>query len=285
MAKTRPTVAIIGAGFSGSLLALHLLKAGPPDLRISLVEREAGFGRGSAYGTRNPRHLLNVRVGNMSAWPEEPDHLACWLADDPRSGGAPQDFISRGDYGRYLIAMLQAAVARPECADQLLLEPDEVVGLQPVGGRVRLTMAMGRAFEVDAVVLATGYLPSPATRIAGLETLDAPLYIANPWCDAALADLDEHDPVLLLGSGLTMVDVAIALDGAGHAGPIRVLSRRGLAPRRHSGPARALNCPDPRADIAPVGAAGGGPGACQSGRLARGHGRTATVDPDALAAG
>ena len=71
----RPTVAIVGAGFSGSLLALHLLRAGPPDLRILLIERTPGFGPGLAYGGHNPDHVLNVRVSNMSAWPRDPDHL------------------------------------------------------------------------------------------------------------------------------------------------------------------------------------------------------------------
>ncbi len=62
-------IAIIGAGFSGSLLALHLLRRCRPEDRIYLVERNQNFGRGLAFATGNPNHLLNVRAGNMSAFP------------------------------------------------------------------------------------------------------------------------------------------------------------------------------------------------------------------------
>jgi len=93
-----PSVAIVGAGFSGALLALHLLKLGPPDLQISLIDRGGGFGRGLAYATRNPRHLLNVRVGNMSAWPDDPGHLAAWLP--PSSAARPMAPISRPSCAR-----------------------------------------------------------------------------------------------------------------------------------------------------------------------------------------
>ena len=76
-------IAIIGAGFSGSLLALHLLRGAAPEDRIYLVEKHRQFGRGPAYATGNPNHLLNVRAGNMSAFPDQPDHFVAWLAALP----------------------------------------------------------------------------------------------------------------------------------------------------------------------------------------------------------
>jgi uncharacterized NAD(P)/FAD-binding protein YdhS len=96
-------------------------------------------------------------------------------------------------------------------------------------------MAMGRSFEVDAVVIAAGNLSPASPPEAGLGDLPADLYAADPWAVDALADLPPTAPVLLLGTGLTMVDIAIALDAAGHRGRITALSRRGLAPRAHSG--------------------------------------------------
>ena len=233
---TRPAVAVIGAGFSGTLLALHLLQVGPPDLHIALIERTPGFGPGLAYGAQNPLHLLNVRVGNMSAWPDRPDHLRQWLAG--QAGGEavdPADFISRGTYGRYLASMLHAAVRGPQGAHRLVLVHDEAVGLERRAQGVRLTLAMGRVLDFDAAVLAIGNLPPAPLPGMGLDALPAAVYAADPWAARSLEDLEPDASVLLLGAGLTMVDVTLALEARGHRGPILALSRRGLAPHRHGG--------------------------------------------------
>jgi uncharacterized NAD(P)/FAD-binding protein YdhS len=232
--RHRPCVAIVGAGFSGSLLALHLLRTGPPRLRVLLIERKRGFGPGLAYGAHNPQHLLNVRVGNMSAWPEAPDHLRRWLAEQAGGADAPADaFITRETYGRYLAAMIQDTVAGADGAQRLILVHDEAVGLSRERDGPRLTLAMGRSLTVDAAVLAVGNLPPAPLRGAGLEAAPDGRYASDPWAKAALDGLENASPVLLIGAGLTMVDVALALDARGHAGPILAISRRGLAPRRH----------------------------------------------------
>ena len=82
-------VAVIGAGLSGSLLAVHLLRHCRPSDRIYLIESRAGFGRGLAYSTTNPNHLLNVRAGNMSAFPDRADHFVAWLGRRARETGEP----------------------------------------------------------------------------------------------------------------------------------------------------------------------------------------------------
>ena len=231
------SVAIIGAGFSGSLLALHLLETGPPDLRILLIERTPGFGPGLAFGGRDPEHLLNVRVGNMSAYPGRPRHLLDWLAGH---GGGPVDpaaFITRETYGRYLTSMLRRVIEGSDGAQRLMLVPDEAVSLERIAGRLRLTVAMGQVFDIDAAVLAVGNpAPAPLPGI-GFENLATDLYAADPWAPAALDNLDPAAGVLLLGTGLTMVDVATSLEARGHRGPIVAISRRGLTPRRHGGAA------------------------------------------------
>ena len=60
------TIAIVGAGFSGTTLAIHLLRAAPPGLdRLYLVERAEGRVGGVAYRTRSASHTLNVPAGRM----------------------------------------------------------------------------------------------------------------------------------------------------------------------------------------------------------------------------
>jgi uncharacterized NAD(P)/FAD-binding protein YdhS len=224
----RPTVAIVGAGFSGLLTALHLA-TDPDGPQVRLIERAGAFGRGAAFSTANPDHLLNVRVANMSALPGEPDHFTRWLSGH---GGwsAHGGFVTRGVYGDYLQDLLREAL-ETTAPDRLLLEQDEAVEVAPADGRWRVKLALGRTLVADAVVLAVGVLkPAPPSGAEpGLFT--SPRYFADPWSAAVRLD-PEVGQVLLLGTGLTMVDVALSL--ARPSRRIWAISRRGLLPRTHA---------------------------------------------------
>jgi uncharacterized NAD(P)/FAD-binding protein YdhS len=50
-----PRIAIVGAGFTGTLLAVHLLREARTPVIIHLFEQHGWFGRGVAYSTGN-RH-------------------------------------------------------------------------------------------------------------------------------------------------------------------------------------------------------------------------------------
>jgi len=67
-AINRPTVAVIGGGYSGSMLAVELLRLATGRISVVLIERGPVPGRGVAYGTQFEGHLLNVRAKNMSAY-------------------------------------------------------------------------------------------------------------------------------------------------------------------------------------------------------------------------
>ena len=99
--SSRQRIVIVGAGASGALMAAHLLRRGAGDFEVTLIERRADIGRGLAYATDNPSHLLNVRAANMSAFADDPGHFARWLArqpDAPQADGDPEfRFVSRGD--------------------------------------------------------------------------------------------------------------------------------------------------------------------------------------------
>jgi uncharacterized NAD(P)/FAD-binding protein YdhS len=233
----RPVVAIVGGGFSGIMTAIHLLRESPGPL-VRLIERRDRFGLGTAYSTRSDNHLLNVRAHNMSAFPDDPGHFTAWLA---RSGdnGSGSDFVTRSSYGRYLQNLLRSAIHEGE-AGRLLLEADAAVSVKRAGGRWRVGMAMGRSFTADVVVLALGNLPPSVppglalgvTPSAGL----ASIYVADPW-RMDFAQIPSEGTVMLLGTGLTAVDVA--LDIAAHRPKLHMLalSRHGLLPRSHAGDA------------------------------------------------
>jgi len=81
----RPDVAILGAGFCGALLAVHLARAGRA---VTLIDRTGRFGPGLAYGGVHPRHYLNTPAGRTSAFPDDPDHFTRWAsARDPAVTG------------------------------------------------------------------------------------------------------------------------------------------------------------------------------------------------------
>ena len=116
-------VAIIGAGFSGTLQAINLLRHDGP--RATLIERAAAPAEGLAYGAAHPQHLLNVRAAGMSAFPDDPDHFCRWL--DERAVTPLESFAPRLAYGRYLRELLATADVRIEAAEVVGLTPGEPV--------------------------------------------------------------------------------------------------------------------------------------------------------------
>ena len=227
------SVAIVGAGFSGSLLAINLLRhAGP---HATLIERRPVFGRGTAYSAPHPSHLLNVRAGNMSALSDRPAHFAEWCG--ARGLGDGGSFVQRKQYGEYLGELLERSAAR--AGERLALVRDEAVSADVRDDGVTVGLAGGRTVDVDALVVAVGNLPPHAPPGLDPATLPGDVYAPDPWDPAVVEGLTAEDTVLLVGTGLTMVDVALSLDAAGFAGRIVALSRRGLLPRPHVPPGPA----------------------------------------------
>ncbi len=232
------TIAVIGAGFSGTLLALHLLRRCPATTRVLLIERGPRHGAGLAYGTLNPAHLLNVPAAKMSAFPDRPLHFLQWLQQRPAAdtGGeapGPGTFAPRALYGAYLRSLLYDALQDPAQRNRLVLVRDEVTGLELDAPTTCLRCAHGQPVQADLVVLATGNLPPCPIPVGDGSFFTTRFYRHDPWASDALADLAADAPVLLLGTGLSMVDATIALLEQGHRGPIQTVSRRGLLPYRH----------------------------------------------------
>ncbi|HWI84857.1 MAG TPA: FAD/NAD(P)-binding protein [Sphingomonas sp.] len=221
-------VAIIGGGFSGALQAINLLRHKGP--RATLIERRAETGRGVAYSAAHPDHLLNVRAGNMSALPEEPDHFAHWLGRrHPELAGG---FAPRLVYGDYLGELLSEA--RAASPDRLRIVQGEAVGLEAEGEGWRIALADGSRPAADAVILALGNLPPHVPHGIDPSILPAGAFLPEPWSGDVAEGLTADDIVLVIGTGLTMIDIALLLDARGFTGRIVALSRRGLTPHAHA---------------------------------------------------
>lgn len=221
----RRRVVIVGGGFSGVAVAAQLARRGRTGPHVTIVERGARVGPGLAYSTKDPAHLLNVRAANLSAFPDQPDHFAAWLQRHKRGFG-PASFAQRATYGRYIEDVLRRApkIFGPPTS----LVRGEVAACRPEEKGWIVSLADGREIKADAVVLALGNLPP--TEPAIFRNAETPL--TSPWDARAFARLPRGD-VLLLGTGLTAVDVALSLARMRRAGVIYALSRRGQLPRVH----------------------------------------------------
>ena len=246
-------IAIVGAGFSGTLLALHLLRRCPAGSKITLIERGLQFGRGAAYATGNPSHLLNVPAARMSAFHDRPRDFVDWLETQnnlPISGPLTDgSFVPRQVFGDYVRHLLNQEIKTPSQAVELELVRGDAQGVEQSGEGVTIHFDRGRVVEADLIVLAVGNFPPESPGLADSSFYDSHLYRADPWAADTFTELDPESPVLLIGTGLTMVDAAISLLDQGHQGPIHALSRRGLRPQRHL---PAVKAPTPREESVPT---------------------------------
>ncbi len=214
-------VAIIGGGFSGCAVAAQLARHAPAGFSVRIFE-PGELGRGAAYGTRHPEHLLNTRAAAMSLFPDDTDHFVRWL--EPRADGAA--FVSRRLYGDYVAEIAARALERPH----FRLVNGRVTSLRRSDRGFIVESALGTPIESRAVVLATGNA-LPADQFLPPGVTQHPGYVADPW---------RHDyrsiggHVLLVGSGLTALDVLVALRASGHRGAVHVVSRHGRYPAVHA---------------------------------------------------
>ena len=227
------TLAIVGGGLSGTLVAANLLRLASTPLRVVLIDRRPQIGQGVAYGTLCPDHLLNVPADRMGVWPEEPEHFLHWLRAHRGESGVPDrvepgDFLPRCLYGAYVGRVF----AEVRAAASPLVELEEIEGEvidieERSGGGGLLRLADGRTLVADQVVFAVGNLPGEYPIPRPLPVYRSPRYVHIPWRGDALDGIGVDDDVLLVGQGLTAVDLIVQLDRAGHRGTIHALSRHG----------------------------------------------------------
>src|ERR1700722_6826729 len=220
------TIAIIGGGVSGTLMAFHLVRQ-ENAAGVILIDQRLKFGRGLAYLTPSLRHLLNVPAGKISALPDQPDHFLNWLRENHDPATTEKTFAPRAVFGRYI----QSLLASTRGIEQ---EIATVVDVRRHDSGAVLTLDNGCELRADLIVLATGnFDPAPLPGITKAAS-DSGLYRHNAWAADTYEGLHPDAPVALIGTGLTGVDVVLRLRELGHRGKIIALSRHGIFPNRHS---------------------------------------------------
>ena len=236
----RPKVVVVGAGASGTLTAIHLLRTAgrrSTGLDIVMLDPVDRWGRGTAFGTPDTEHLLNVTAAGMSALPEDPRHFVGWLNRESATAVDPNSFQPRRSFALYLDDTLADARAAAPLAALHHVRATATALRRTAHGMSVLTDD-GRELQADAVVVGTG-LPQVGHDWAPQDLRDSPFFIPDPWSPGAL-DVVRRDKVgpadvLVVGTGLTMVDVVWSLTGkdAREGRTLLAVSRSGRLPKAH----------------------------------------------------
>jgi uncharacterized NAD(P)/FAD-binding protein YdhS len=231
-------VAIVGGGAAGATLLSELLeRPGSQPLHLDWYTGGGAPGRGVAYGTRSERHLLNVRAASMGMFASRPGGFLEYMQRrDPSISG--NDFLPRCWYGDYLEAETAAALAHAkEKGHDVRIVPYDVDAMVPENDGVTLFQGETTT-RVEAAVLALGALTPRALPGVDSEALASGRYVTLPWQMLADAKPDtQPHRVLIIGLGLTAVDVIVELAARWPNAHFTAISRHGVLPEVHQGSA------------------------------------------------
>ena len=229
MSSLARTIVIVGAGFTGTTLAVNLLRrVHRRPLRIVLLDRSQ-IGRGVAYAKRPYPYLLNVPAGRMSANASDPAEFLTF-ARRQRHDASAEDFLPRALYGDYLESSLRSAAS--EAPPHVEVKRAHAVAVEIERFHrtsvVEVHLADGRRLEADTVVLALGN-PPPAPLPGAQALRGSARYVEDPW--HAPACIARGETVLVVGTGLTAADTIVAGHHATNGRAVfHAVSRHGLLP-------------------------------------------------------
>jgi uncharacterized NAD(P)/FAD-binding protein YdhS len=239
-AGTPLNVVVIGGGFTGVAFVIHAIRACPAgvDLDFTIVEPSAELGRGIAYGASDPLHRINVPSDRMSLFAGDSTHATRWLKEhDAIDAGSCDDqghyYVSRARYGEYVAATLHDVVAEAAPHARVNHRRATATGVRKIESGYTVTLDDGSHLDSHRVALCFGHTPSKPPGVIDEQALLDPRLITHPWAPDALSAIPLDASVLLVGTGLTMADVAVTLIEREHRGRITAISRRGLRAQPH----------------------------------------------------
>lgn len=237
------TITIIGGGASGALILINILKYFPDaPVAIKWIEKSGEFGTGTAYSTDKDYHLLNVPANVMGLFHDYANDFFEWLLKKGYTYNE-HDYVPRKIYGDYIKEYLFTYLKKNHAA-QLELMQAEVIDIKTESKHYVVSLQNNKKIRTDSVILATGnFLPaSPALR--NTDYLENPNYFRNPWSNDLNQTFKRTDDILIIGTGLTMVDKILDLYHQIHKGKIYSISRNGYLPFTHYPCSRHQKYPD-----------------------------------------
>jgi uncharacterized NAD(P)/FAD-binding protein YdhS len=225
-------IGIIGGGFSGTMLARHLVEQKKSFFSISIYNSNADFARGVAYNPRSSKLLLNVVAGKMSAFPDKPNHFLEWclskgIGNENAIDLLSSSFLSRSIYGNYLNDIWKETqeIAKKN-GHNLNLIPSKANRINKEDSSFQIQSESGNEI-VDYLILATGNELPGNPQIRNVDFFNSNLYQQNPW-RIDISKINKEEPILILGNGLTMVDTVMELRENGFQQKIVSVSPNGF---------------------------------------------------------
>lgn len=227
-------IAVVGAGLSGRLLALNLLRfaSHKTAMSIRLFDRGDESYMGPAYTNDDDYMLLNVPAGRMGAYSEDQGHFLKWCRNNSIMA-EEHDFLPRRLYRDYIMSLMRDALQGSSNEVTVDHVCGDVTDIDVLDNGITLYVSGRRPFYANKIVLAMGNYPPRQLPVANSSAYESKRYIDNPWKRGVFDTLDPHDTVFLIGTGQTMVDLAITFHRRLHKGRIVALSRRGFLPLAH----------------------------------------------------
>jgi len=235
-------IAIIGGGFCGTMTAVHLLQSANIPLKLTIINSGYLPGKGVAYSPYSNTHLLNVVAGNMSAFPDKPADFVDWVHEHKEYAGIEKKllartFLPRSLYGEYLENLWSNAVKNKRSDTELNIIDDQAIDVEVGENTVAVLLKSGKQVNANKLILATGNSEPKDPSIPNVSFFSSPHYFRNSWKSDSVKHTKQGKDVLILGSGLTMVDTVLGLIENGFHGKIYSLSPHGfgILPHRHGG--------------------------------------------------
>jgi uncharacterized NAD(P)/FAD-binding protein YdhS len=224
-------VCVIGGGFTGAAAAIACAMRIEHPFRLTIVERGASLGRGVAYGGDHPLHLLNVRTRDLSIRAGQPGDFLNWAFRQIDQGenhsslheGLAHTFLPRQLFGEYVRQRLFETIKQRTDITFTVVNA-AATGLSAASGRYRIELTGAEPLAADIVILATAYGPqvkSMRGALAPYEPISGVRFAAS-------------SSIVLIGSGLSMVDLLLTARREGFTKTAIVISRRGQLPKIHA---------------------------------------------------
>lgn len=229
-------ISIIGGGLSGTLTAINLLENAAEEIKVYVFEKNEKLkNRGIAYQQQFTVQPLNVVASKMSLYSNNPRHFVEWLEQNRHkyTNILPEfdenTFVPRSIYGDYIEATADVYKSKIQ---YVYAEVTDI--RKAVNGDITIATSKGEHIHTNFLILALGnYPPSDHSVFQQKDITESGLYKPYPWQEGLFDSVKKTDTILIIGSGLTMLDMLLKLNKEKHKGHIWVLSRNGFLPQKH----------------------------------------------------